>query len=107
MKLPHLERAVMAKEKLTGYLLSETHPDGAPKAEFFRRFGFGLDNWQELARALLTHAAEHNLLKQEATPFADRRRRPAPKPAGGLVPRHRDGYSPPCDRLSVERRCQC
>jgi hypothetical protein len=51
MKLPHLERAVVAKEKLTDYLLSETHPDGAPKAEFFGRFGFGLDNGQEPARA--------------------------------------------------------
>ena len=72
MILPHLERAILPKEKLTDYLLSDTHPDGAPKAEFFRRFGYGPDNWQELARSLLNHAAEHNIMKEETTPFGVR-----------------------------------
>ena len=36
MPLPRLECAVVPAEKLTAYLLSDTHPDGAPKAEFFR-----------------------------------------------------------------------
>jgi hypothetical protein len=72
MKLPNVERAVVPMEKLTVYLLSDTHPDGAPKAEFFRQFGFGLDNWQDLAQALLNHAAEHDIVKEEATPFGVR-----------------------------------
>jgi hypothetical protein len=72
MTFPHLERAVVPMEKLTAYLLSDTHPDGAPKAEFYRRFGYGLDNWQALAQALLNHAAEHGIFKEEATPFGVR-----------------------------------
>jgi hypothetical protein len=60
------------EEKLTAYLLSDTHLHGAPKAEFFRRFGFGLDNWQDMARALLNHAAVHGILKEETTPFGVR-----------------------------------
>ncbi len=72
MKLPHLERAVVPKEKLTEYLLSESHPDGAPKAEFFLRFGYTVDNCQALAQALLNHASEHDILKEEVTPFGVR-----------------------------------
>jgi hypothetical protein len=72
MIIPHLDRAVVPKEKLSDYLLSDTHPDGAPKAVFFRRFGFTINNWQELAEALLKHAAEHDIVKEEATPFGVR-----------------------------------
>lgn len=72
MTLPHLEQAVVPMEKLTGYLLSDTHPDGGPKAEFYRMFGYGIDNWQDLAQALLNHAAEHGIFKEEATPFGVR-----------------------------------
>ena len=72
MNLPNAERAVVPMEKVTAYLLSDTHPDGAPKAAFDRRFGYGLDNWQELAQALLNHAAEHGIFKEEVTPFGVR-----------------------------------
>ena len=58
--------------KLTEYLLSDTHPYGAPKAGFFRRFGFGIENWSELSHALLIHAAEHDIVGEEATPFGTR-----------------------------------
>jgi len=70
--LPHLERAVVPKEKLTEYLLSDTHPDGAPKAAFFHRFGFTSDNWHGLAEALLKHAGKHAIVKEETTPFGVR-----------------------------------
>jgi len=56
MKLPNADQAVVPQEKLTEYLLSDTHTDGSPKANFFRSFGFTVTNWQELARALLAHA---------------------------------------------------
>jgi hypothetical protein len=72
MNLPNAARAVVPPEKLTAYLLSETHPDGAPKAELFRLFGFGLGNWQDLVQALLNHAAEHDIVKEQATPFGVR-----------------------------------
>lgn len=53
MKLPYGEKAYIPKEKLTGYLLSETHPVGRSKARFFRELGFNQSNIGELTKALL------------------------------------------------------
>ena len=36
MALPEAESARVDREKLTGYLLSESHPIGRSKAKFFR-----------------------------------------------------------------------
>lgn len=57
MKLPNQERAVVAESKILKYLLDETHPRGKDKAVFFVSFGFSRDKWEELAKALLKHAA--------------------------------------------------
>ncbi|MBI4513689.1 MAG: hypothetical protein HY702_06210 [Gemmatimonadetes bacterium] len=43
----------MRRAILTEYLLSATHPEGRPKAGFFRRVGFGPENADALANALL------------------------------------------------------
>jgi hypothetical protein len=40
MRLPNGEQAFIPIEKLSGYLLSETHPTGQSKARFFRALGF-------------------------------------------------------------------
>ena len=55
MKLPNQEKAFVPKEKLTEHPSSETHVNGAPKAEFFRQYGFGPHNWAELARSPPNH----------------------------------------------------
>ncbi len=52
MKLPNVERAVVTREKVIDYLLSDTHRDGRHKALFFKRFGFTIQKWEELASAL-------------------------------------------------------
>jgi hypothetical protein len=67
--LPHIENAYIPKEKITGYLLSNTHRDGKTKAILFNRFGFSLNNWQELANALLKHAQENQIIKTEISKF--------------------------------------
>jgi hypothetical protein len=72
MKLPNVEAAVVPKSKIVDYLLSTTHPTGQSKAGFFSRFGFRVDNWQQLADALLKHAAENEVLKVEESPFGMR-----------------------------------
>ena len=53
MKLPNAEQAVVEREKITDYLLNPTHRYGASKAAFFADFGFRLDEWEQLADALL------------------------------------------------------
>ena len=39
MKLPYAEHVRVDREKVTDYLLSPSHPDGASKANFFTRYG--------------------------------------------------------------------
>src|SRR3990172_7907882 len=72
MKLPGLENAVISSEKITGYLLSPTHPNGRHKALFFTRFGFSIDTWEEFADALRQHAGDHYVAKVENSPFGTR-----------------------------------
>lgn len=40
MKLPNSKNAIISKEKLTDYLLSQTHATGKFKAKLFRTLGF-------------------------------------------------------------------
>jgi hypothetical protein len=72
VKLPNYDKAVVPREKVVGYLLSFAHRDGRGKAAFFSGFGFTADVWQTLADALRLHAAEHEVVKIEATPFGAR-----------------------------------
>lgn len=57
MKLPNSDKAIIPKDKLTDYLLSETHPVGSSKAKFFRGLGFNEANANVLAKLLL-HMAQ-------------------------------------------------
>ena len=59
VKLPNAELAQIDPAKVRDYLLSESHPVGRFKAEFFRALGFRSDRWQELESALRTHARQH------------------------------------------------
>jgi hypothetical protein len=72
MKLPNHRKAIVRREKLVDYLLSFIHKDGRAKAEFFTGFGFTAEHWEVLAEALKQHAAEHEVKKQEASPFGMR-----------------------------------
>ena len=53
MKLANRDKAVISRNKLVKYLLSETHPVGSAKARFFRKLGFSETNVNELEKALL------------------------------------------------------
>lgn len=72
MTLPYLENAVVPEKKLSHYLLSATHDDGAGKAKFFRLFGYGPDDWPAMATALLDHVREHGIVAEEGTTFGTR-----------------------------------
>ena len=56
MQLPNRDQAYIQPNKLTGYLLSETHPVGKAKAKFFRGVGFDEANVERLEQGLLTLA---------------------------------------------------
>jgi hypothetical protein len=72
MKLPNAERASVPAQKITGYLLSSSHRDGRGKAEYFSHFGFSVNAWQGLAKALQQHAVDHEVSKVEDSPFGTR-----------------------------------
>jgi hypothetical protein len=67
MKLPNYSQAIIAENKITDYLLSESHPEGKDKAVFFSQFGFSVVLWEQLADALRQHAAEHEVASILAT----------------------------------------
>ncbi len=69
MNLPNYALAVVPERKIIEYLLSLTNRDGRSKAAFFMRFGFTIDDWEGLADALRRHAAEHEVIVVEDTPF--------------------------------------
>ena len=72
MKLPNAFAAVVPRAKITHYLLSSAHRTRRSKAEFFTRFGFSIERWEELAAALVQHANEHDIAQVEASPFGVR-----------------------------------
>ena len=67
MNLPNAERAVVAREKITEYLLSLTSPRGASKARFFMRFGFTIERWEVFAEALHSLCLENEVVATEET----------------------------------------
>jgi len=69
--MPDADRAFVEPEKLSGYLLSETHPDGAGKAAFFIAFGFSVQDPEGLRRALCAHA-QSEVAEEVASAFGKR-----------------------------------
>lgn len=69
MYLPNVRHAEVAESKIVDYLLSATHPEGRDKANFFLRFGFSPDHWEEFADALKRHAATHEVKSNVETGY--------------------------------------
>lgn len=68
MKLPNREQAYIQPQKLTGYLLSETHEVGRFKAKLLRAFGFSEENVAMLEQELLQIAHTQEVQETIATP---------------------------------------
>jgi len=72
MKLPHANKVKVDREKVTGYLLCTSHPDGASKAAFFSRHGFTAEAWEVLAEALQNHGRSHLVCGSVPSPYGTR-----------------------------------
>lgn len=72
MKLPNAHLAIVEEEKIIGYLLNPAHRYGASKARFFLEFGFRLDDWKALARALREHGQQLAVSAERETGFGPR-----------------------------------
>lgn len=69
MKLPNIERAIISKKKLSGYLLSESHPIGKSKAKFFNSLGFNEKNIDDLVNAFRSIAREGEVVEEISSPY--------------------------------------
>jgi hypothetical protein len=67
--LPHADRAWIPEGKLEGYLLSDRHRGGAPKAAFFRSLGYTRWNAEALADRLLALARSGEVRQRISTRF--------------------------------------
>jgi len=65
--LPNRKDAFIQPEKLTGYLLSETHSVGKSKANFFRKLGFDEVNVAMLEKELLKIAHSQEVTETVTT----------------------------------------
>jgi hypothetical protein len=69
MKMPNNTEAVVDANKITDYLLSDTHEIGKHKAKFFKSFGFDESSPTIFEEALKTHAVERDIVKDNDSPF--------------------------------------
>jgi hypothetical protein len=67
--IPNFERAVIEAHKLTDYLLSQEHPLGRSKANFFQRLGFTRDQPNVLEAGLRRLLSTPNEVAMEDTGF--------------------------------------
>jgi len=64
MNLPNYEKAYVPRQKLSKYLLSETHAVGKAKAKYFRSLGYTEENVDQLAKALLMIAKSEGVRQE-------------------------------------------
>jgi len=69
MKLPRNQEAIVSEEKITGYLLSESHPVGKAKAMYFRKIGYTEKNVAQLREDLIKIAVTSAVSEEVGTPF--------------------------------------
>jgi hypothetical protein len=69
LKLPNAERAEIPEHKIVGYLLSEVHPIGRWKAEFFRSLGYTPDAPDIFRRDLLELAKKAEVSDRMTTAY--------------------------------------
>jgi hypothetical protein len=69
MKIPHNEKSYVSEQKLTEYLLSETHAVGKSKAKYFRALGYNEANFRKLQEALADIAKSCEVVQEVPTSF--------------------------------------
>lgn len=67
MKLPNQDKVYISPEKLTDYLLSETHSVGKSKAKFLRSVGFNESNVDVLEQCLILIAQSNEVVETTKT----------------------------------------
>jgi len=69
MKLPRNQEAIVTEEKITDYLLSESHPVGKAKARYFKKIGYSEKNVAQLSEDLIKIAVSNAVSEEVSTLF--------------------------------------
>jgi len=69
LRLPNAEKAIIEKEKLTGYILSSTHPVGRFKASIFSKLGYTAGNWEKFEQSLREFILTNDALEVEESQY--------------------------------------
>lgn len=69
MKIPNNNQSFVADNKITGYLLNELHEIGKHKANFFKRFGYKIDDIETFKNSLIQHAIEREIEQTKDSKF--------------------------------------
>jgi len=69
MKIPNNDQSFVADNKITDYLLNETHEIGKHKADFFKRFGFDLADIVTFKDSLILHTIDRDIEKTKISDF--------------------------------------
>lgn len=72
MKMPNNSQSIVADNKVTDYLLSETHEIGKHKATFFKRFGFKMTDTEVFKNSLTQHAINREIEQTKSTAFGNK-----------------------------------
>jgi hypothetical protein len=72
VKLPAVDRAVVAEAKIRDYLLSDSHPVGRFKAAFFAMLGYSAADWESLAADLRCHAEDNEAVVTQANEYGQK-----------------------------------
>lgn len=71
-RLPRARDAIVSRDKVMGYLLSDSHPTGMHKARWLKRCGFSPEKPGTLVRALCEHALRSEAHRVESSVFGRR-----------------------------------
>jgi filamentous hemagglutinin len=69
MKIPNNNQSLVADNKITDYLLSETHGKGKYKADFFKSFGFEISDIETFKASLIQHSKDRDIVEIKYSAF--------------------------------------
>ena len=67
MKVPNADKAIIAEDKLSNYLLNITHRRGGSKARLLLAMGYRADDWQRLEAASINRCCPVEKLSHPTT----------------------------------------
>jgi hypothetical protein len=72
MNIPNSDRAIIEQSKITNYLLNVEHKNGKSKARLLFRYGYSVDNWQQLEADIRRFHLSEDVSLIKETPYGIR-----------------------------------